>query len=131
MANDTVQGSGRRLPRAFVVEDDFLTLQLLREVARSVGLEPVAFTHLSSVRRALRDQAPAVLVVDDDLPDGQGADLVRELRANPHTRHVRVVFCTAADHERRRDLGRMAPVVSKPFRVEELEHLLAEAAATH
>ena len=132
MAGANVQDrGGRQAPRAFVVEDDVLTLQLLRDVADSVGLEPVMFTSLSTARRALRNSTPAVLVVDDDLPDGHGVDLVRELRANPRTRHVRVLFCTAASQERCRDLGRLAPVINKPFRLEEVEQVLAEVVTSH
>jgi DNA-binding response OmpR family regulator len=122
---------GRPAQRAFLVEDDYPTLQLLQDVASSVGLEPVPFSRLSTARRALREGLPEVVVVDDDLPDGQGADLVRELRANPRTRHVRVLFCTAASRDRCRDLGRLAPVINKPFDLTRMERALAEVAASH
>ncbi|HEX2142461.1 MAG TPA: response regulator [Candidatus Limnocylindria bacterium] len=122
---------GRPPQRAFLVEDDYPTLQLLQDVAASVGLEPVPFSRLSAARRALREGVPEVVVVDDDLPDGQGADLVRELRANPRTRHVRVLFCTAASQDRCRDLGRLAPVINKPFDLTRMERALAEVAASH
>lgn len=114
-------------PPAFVVEDDVMMLRLLSEVAAAIGLEPMAFTRLSAARAALRRRVPSVLLVDDDLPDGRGADLVRELRASPRTRHVRVVFCTSAGPARRREIRGLAPVISKPFTVGELEHALREA----
>lgn len=110
---------------AFVVEDDVMMLRLLSEVTRAAGLEPMAFTRLSTARRALRERLPAVLVVDDDLPDGRGADLVRELRASPRTRGVRVIFCTSAGSARRRQIAALAPVVQKPFQLAEFERVLA------
>ncbi|MGH2456809.1 MAG: response regulator [Candidatus Limnocylindria bacterium] len=125
------EATSRPAPRAFVVEDDIPTLQLLRDVARAAGLEPLAFTRLSTAREALRRQTPAVMVVDDDLPDGQGADLVLELRRDPRTRHVRVIFCTGADARRRQEIGRLAPVIAKPFALHDVERALAELAATH
>lgn len=116
-------------PRAFVIEDDVQTLALLSDLAEMCGFEPVAFTRISPARKALRERLPRVMVVDDDLPDGRGADLVREVQANPRTSHVRVVFCTAAGESRRREIARLAPVIEKPFRVRDMERVLNEAAA--
>jgi DNA-binding response OmpR family regulator len=116
-------------PRAFVIEDDVHTLALLSDLAAMCGFEPVAFTRISSARAALRERVPSVMVVDDDLPDGRGADLVREVRANPRTGHVRVVFCTAADSSRRREIAQLAPVIQKPFLVRDVERMLHEAAS--
>lgn len=116
-------------PRAFVIEDDLQTLALLTDLAAMCGFEPVAFTRLSSARAALRERVPMIMVVDDDLPDGRGGDLVSEVRANPRTSHVRVVFCTAAEPERRREISRLAPVIAKPFLVRDVERALHEAAS--
>jgi DNA-binding response OmpR family regulator len=116
-------------PRAFVIEDDVQTLALLSDLAEMCGFEPVAFTRLSSARKALRERAPTVMVVDDDLPDGSGGDLVREVQANPRTSHVRIVFCTAAGPSRRREIAQLAPVIEKPFRLREIERALQEAVA--
>ena len=45
-------------PRAFVIEDDLLTLALLTDLAAMCGFEPVAFTRISSAREALRERVP-------------------------------------------------------------------------
>jgi DNA-binding response OmpR family regulator len=117
-------------PRAFVIEDDMQTLRLLTELVASTGMEPLAFTRLSSARRALSERVPAVMVVDDELPDGRGAELVSELRANPGARHVKVLFCTAAEPARCREIAQLGPVIGKPFRLNDIERALAEVAAT-
>ena len=121
--------SQRPPPRAFVIEDDLPTLRLLSELVASVGLEPVPFTRITPARRAMRERRPAVLLVDDDLPDGRGAELVRELRADPRMRNVKVLFCTAADPARQREIARLAPVIAKPFRLRDMERALAEVAS--
>ncbi len=115
-------------PSAYVVEDDPWTLRLLTDLVESAGLKPTAFSRLSTARKALRERVPALLLVDDELPDGQGAELVREIRSTPHMRHLRVIFCTAADKARRREIEALAPVIAKPFRLTEMEHVLSEAA---
>jgi CheY-like chemotaxis protein len=66
------------------------------------------------------------LVVDDDLPDGQGAELVRQLKDDPSLCNVRVLFCTAAEPARRHEIARLAPVIEKPFRLSDVERALAE-----
>ena len=120
---------GRGFAPAFVVEDDVMMLRLLSEVAAAAGLEPMQFTRLSAARSALRRRVPAVLVVDDDLPDGRGADLVRELQADPRTRGVKVIFCTSAGASRTREISRLAPVINKPFDVADVERVMAEVVA--
>jgi DNA-binding response OmpR family regulator len=123
------QESQRPPPRAFVIEDDVPTLRLLTELVASLGMEPVSFTRITSARRAMRERRPAVVVIDDELPDGRGTDLVRELRADPRAQDVRVLFCTAAEPARRREISLLAPVIGKPFRLRDMERALAEAAS--
>ena len=117
-----------RPPPAYVVEDDVMMLSILSELTASVGLEPLAFTRLASARRALRERLPAVLLLDDDLPDGRGADLLRELRADPRTRHVDVIVCTGAGPARRQQIARLAPVIAKPFSLAQVEEALRDVA---
>lgn len=122
-----MHGQARTTPPAYVVEDDVTMLHLLSEIAASAGLAPRTFTRLATARRALRERPPAVLVIDDDLPDGRGADLVRELKSDPRTRDVQVVMCTSAGPQRRRQIAGLAPVVAKPFAIEEMESALRRA----
>ncbi len=121
-------GQARSMPPAYVVEDDVTMLHLLSEIAASAGLAPRTFTRLGTARRALRERPPAVLVIDDDLPDGRGGDFVRELKADPRTRHVPVVMCTSAGPQRRRQIAGLAPVIGKPFDVREMEEVLRRLA---
>ena len=121
-------GPGPGRPLAFVVDDDPSALELLRAVAQDAGWAVRGFTRLRDVQDALRRQSPALIVLDDDLPDGRGGDLARELRRDARLRGVPLLVCTGAHAMRRAEIGAWAPVVSKPFDIVEMERLLADAA---
>ena len=129
-ATTTRGGSGRASPLLYVVDDDDATLALLRDVAEEAGWEALGFARLAPLRAALRARRPAMLILDDELPDGRGGDLARELRRDPGMSGVPMLVCTAAHPMRQAEIGSWAPVVSKPFDLDEIERFLAAAAST-
>lgn len=114
-------------PVLFVVDDDPLTLELLCNVAEESGWTSVGFTRLAPLRAALDRRRPTLLIVDDDLPDGRGGDLAREIRTDPRLEDIPLVVCTAAAPTRQAEIGAWAPVVSKPFDLIEIQEFLAAA----
>ena len=70
-----------------------------------------------------------LLILDDDLPDGRGGDLARELRADRACAGVPILVCTAAHPMRQAEIGAWAPVISKPFDLGEIEAFLLRLAA--
>lgn len=115
------------MPVLFVVDDDLPTLELLREIAHDSGWRTHGFTRLGPLRAALDRGRPTLLIVDDDLPDGRGGDLARDMRDDPRLEDVPLLICTAASAPRQAELGRLAPVVSKPFDLIEIEQYLLAA----
>jgi DNA-binding response OmpR family regulator len=114
-------------PVLFVVDDDVPTMELLREIAHESGWATHGFTHLGPLRAALDRDRPTLLIVDDDLPDGRGGDLARDIRRDPRMEDVPLLICTAASSRRQAELGRFAPVVAKPFDLVEIEEYLSAA----
>ena len=117
---------GRRC--AYVVDDDPDTRHLIGDVATELGWETKRFASLREVRSALADESPDVLILDDDLPDGTGGEFAVEVRADDRLRRTPIIFCTGAAMHRVREIGRLAPVVMKPFDLRVLERLLGEVA---
>jgi len=114
-------------PALFVVEDDVATCELICEIARDAGWVAEGFACLSDLRESLAEKKPSLLILDDDLPDGRGGDLARELRADERLADVPLVVCTAAHPTRQAEIGTWAPVISKPFKLTEIEAFLAAA----
>jgi len=82
--------------RLLLVEDD---PAIARTVAYTLEREGLAVTHsllLQDARRQLAAQAFDALVLDVGLPDGNGLDLLRELR---HARHATPVLMLSAHGE--------------------------------
>ena len=114
-------------PVLFAVDDDVLTLELLCEIAQEAGWAAFGFTRLGELQAALDQRRPRVLILDDDLVDGRGGDLARELREDPRMADVTLLVCTAAHPMRVAEIGGWAPVISKPFDLREIEAFLDAA----
>lgn len=114
-----------------MVDDDPTTLELLCEIARDAGWLAKGFTHLNELRRSLDVGTPTLLILDDDLPDGRGGDLARELHRDERMADVPILVCTAAHPMRQAEIGAWAPVVSKPFDLSQIDAFLGEAADRH
>lgn len=111
-------------PLLYVVDDDVATLSLLCDIAEDAGWNVRGFTRLAELLERLEVERPDVMILDDDLPDGRGGDLAREVREDPRLEDVAFVVCTAAHPMRQAEIGSWAPVVSKPFEVREIERFL-------
>jgi DNA-binding response OmpR family regulator len=112
----------------FVVDDDIATLHLIGDLAIEAGWRTRGFTHLAAARRAVHDEPPDLLILDDELPDGRGGDLARELRAHSRLRGLMILVCTAASPARRAEIGRWARVLAKPFDLDRFGGFLEAAA---
>ncbi len=110
------------------IEDNPLNMRLVRKILRSAGYEMIeAMDGLSGVETALRQQ-PDVILMDINLPDIDGMDATRRLKAAAATAHIPVIAVTAnsmpGDRERYVDSGCDA-YVAKPITRNELLNTLA------
>jgi two-component system OmpR family response regulator len=119
--------SDSRGPVLFVVDDDVRTTELLCEIGQEAGWVAFGFTRLADVQAALDQRRPRVLILDDNLVDGRGGDLARDLREDPRMANVTMLVCTAAHPMRVAEIGAWAPVISKPFDLLEIERFLEAA----
>ncbi|KQM71202.1 response regulator [Xylophilus sp. Leaf220] len=100
VAADAVPGNGLKL---LVVEDEPDIAHLLKVMLGRAGYQvELAHTAQQAREKALAGGF-AAMTLDLRLPDGNGAELVRELRADPRTAGLPVVVISAAS-----DAGRLA-----------------------
>src|SRR5690242_15847264 len=100
-------GAARR--GVLVVDDHEFNLELLELLLELQGHAVRGAASVAAAERAIADEAPAMIVLDLNLPDGSGLDLTRRLKSEPSTAAIPIVACTAAvmpsDEERARAAG--------------------------
>ena len=114
-----------------VVEDDVLVRMAAADQLRADGFDVIEADSLASARRLHRRLHPEVYLVDLGLPDGDGLELVREIRAlDPH---VPVVVITGqpdpATAVRATDEG-ATEYLAKPIDPPELSLVVSRAVIT-
>ena len=108
-------------PKVLVVDDQPDIVDMVATVLRLHGFAVGTAASAAEALQRATDERPDVLVLDVMLPDGDGLDVCRTLRADGH--RVGVVFLTARDAPADTIAGLTAggdDYVTKPFPVDEL-----------
>jgi DNA-binding response OmpR family regulator len=106
--------------RIALVEDHQRLSALLAKALLSAGIETDIFDRMDPASLAARDNAYAVLVIDRGLPDGDGLDLVRRLRAAAIRTPCLMLTARDALHDRVEGLESGADdYLTKPFSMDE------------
>ena len=104
------------LPRLLLVEDDPVSAAFLRDVAAELPAQVVVAASIAEARTAMASQAFELLLIDANLPDGRGEDLLHALReagdATPALAHT--ADGNADVHARLRGTG-FIDVLCKPI----------------
>ncbi len=107
--------------RVLVVDDEPTLAEVLASVLRHEGWEVRTAGDGGSAVRTAREFQPDAVILDVMLPDVDGFDVLRRLRAD--SRHICVLFLTARDAVEDRIAGITAggdDYVTKPFSLEEV-----------
>ena len=106
-----------------LIEDDTDLFALLKYNFENEGFRTVGSQTGKDAIELCRRERPDVVILDIMLPDSDGIDICRQLRANPELARTPVIFLTARASESDRILGLELGAndyVVKPFSVREL-----------
>ena len=109
--------------KILLVDDDLRLTAMVGDYLRSAGYAVEVAPDLASGRARLAQDSFDALVLDLMLPDGDGLDLCRELRAQPRTRALPLLMLTARGEPLDRVLGLELGAddyLGKPFEAREL-----------
>ncbi len=111
------------LGHILVVDDDPEIRRLLGQMLRPAGYLVHEYATAAEGVAAIRTDCPDVVLLDLDLPDRSGHDVLEEIRSDPVTRLLPVVMLTghAERHQKIRALRQgVTDFIAKPFAPEEL-----------
>ncbi|HET7824635.1 MAG TPA: response regulator, partial [Anaeromyxobacter sp.] len=111
------------MPTVLVIDDERDMLALLAANLRGAGFETLLADSAERALAQLHDRVPDLVLLDLMLPDLPGAEVCRRIRADPRTRAVPIVICSARGDEIDRVVGfelGADDYVTKPFSIQEL-----------
>ena len=109
-------------PQVLVVEDNEKNMKLFRDVLQASGYRLLEATSAERALELAVEHEPNLVLMDIQLPDGDGVEALGRLRANERTASIPVLALTAqamhGDRERFLDAG-FDGYISKPVNVVE------------
>ena len=107
----------------YILEDDASIRKLVVYTLNSQGMEAEGFERPSRFWSALEERKPELLLLDIMLPEEDGLQILKRLRADPTTRKLPVILLTAKGTEYDKVLGLdqgADDYIAKPFGMMEL-----------
>ncbi len=115
--------------QVLIVEDDFITAKIIRNIVEKAGFHPVVINDGQEAYRVLASEANFVAaVLDIELPKIKGTDLLKYMRTEKRLRYVPAMMMTASEdyvkmHLESNESGATF-FVAKPFERSTFEVLL-------
>jgi len=113
-----VSSNGSSKPKVLIVDDRGFNISLLTSLLRDQYRLMVATSGREALRAAAVTPPPDLILLDVMMPDIDGYEVCRKLKADPATQAIPVVFCSSLDSNDDRAKGLAAGAVdyiNKPF----------------
>jgi CheY-like chemotaxis protein len=95
----TFPGTVGGLAKALLVDDRRENLTALAALLQGLPVEPVPVTSGEAALKKLLTDDFAVIMLDAQMPDMDGFETATHIKARERTRHIPIIFLTAADRE--------------------------------
>ena len=116
-----------------VVDDDAANLTLAEALLHAEGFEVCVAADAASMFEVLKRCTPALILMDIQLPEVDGWEITRRLKADPSTAHIPVIAITAygkpGDDKKAREAG-FVEFLSKPVSTRSLPGIVRRHLAT-
>lgn len=112
------------MPKIMVVDDDEEFTKLYEQYLRMAGYDAISENVSSKVLELARSENPDIFVIDLMMPEPDGFQLCRMLRAQPNFRFTPIIIITALTEldSKLVAIGAGAnDYLTKPFHIEELK----------
>jgi two-component system, chemotaxis family, response regulator PixH len=106
-----------------VVEDGLTDMEILSRYLQQAGYSVISAKSSEEAQEKLDSSKPDLIFLDVILPGKSGFEMCRELKTNPNTSQIPVVFCSTKDSDVDKMWGTMLGAdayISKPINQDEL-----------
>jgi two-component system OmpR family response regulator len=111
-----------------LVDDQELMIRVVQSALKTLGAHlPSAKTGEDAVRYIATQEAPDAIVLDYSMPDQDGVETLRQIRALPNGSSIPVIMLTARDQTQIRTAAeglQVADFITKPFSPNFLQNTL-------
>jgi two-component system, NtrC family, response regulator HydG len=84
-------------PRVLIVDDERLHINMLNDMLKDLYQIKVGVNGLQAIERACLEPQPDLILLDIQMPDMDGFQVLQKLRDDPRSRGIPVIFLTAMD----------------------------------
>jgi CheY-like chemotaxis protein len=123
--NTQTQPARRHLPAALIVEDDMTCVYLWQRYMKRSGFRAISTQEGKGALDMARKERPDLVVLDVMLPDIDGWEVLQALKADPSTRDIPVLICSALREEKRSIAKGADGYLQKPILYEDFLEALA------
>jgi chemosensory pili system protein ChpA (sensor histidine kinase/response regulator) len=119
-------------PVVMVVDDSLTVRKITGRLLEREGYRVVTAKDGIDALEQMAEQLPKVMLVDIEMPRMDGFDLARNVRADPRTQGVPIIFISSRTAEKHRNQAAQIGVnafLGKPYPEAELLQLIAKYAA--
>ena len=112
---------------ALVVEDGLTDMEIISSYLQQAGYSVIAATSSEDAQEKLNHNKPDIIFLDVILPGKSGFEICRELKNNPITSEIPIVFCSTKNSDVDKMWGDMLGAdayISKPVNQDELTKVL-------
>ena len=119
-----------RRPRILLADDDELLLKALRIRLERLNVEVVTATDGYTSLAQATEHKPDLLILDVNMPAGDGFSVQERLRSDPQLRYIPVIYLTGDQSQRLDEIAEQVggfALFHKPFKLPELVESINKA----
>lgn len=90
----------KRDSNILIVDDDVPTLNLIKEAVQQAGFNPIAEAFSAKVMNLIEDKELDLAIVDLDMPEVSGFELIKEIKENPKFAKLPIIIYTGKENYR-------------------------------
>ena len=117
--------------KILIVDDEQAMLDIVKTVLKREGAQPTGINTASKGLQTAQSERFQAIILDRYMPDGDGHEILKELKSSPKTREIPVIMLTgekeSKEIKKSIDLGATGYII-KPFKpsdfLKQLEKLL-------